>query len=417
MVANASPHDGMTGSLAGGASSLPADVGASVLAVSIVRTRAQFDALEADWNALFARCARGANIFQSFNWNWHWANVYLAKTQSRRALALIALYRGDRLVALWPLQETRLLGARVLEWMGGPVSQYGDILIDPEEEALAILDHGWRAITQDLRVDALNLRKVRADASVLPLLQTQRSRIAHRCEAPFLDIASAPDLATYETRYSGKTRKNRRRLARRLAEAGAMRIERLADDPVAAAAARDTVLLRSKTLHETGRVSPALDDPRCARFFAEAASGTKPCGCRVTRILIDDALVASAIDVTQHGHRAAHMIAHDLKYEAFGPGVTMVGDWVQAAFDDGVAVLDLLAPAHSYKWDWADSSLDVADHVVATSWIGQSVVVPYLIQVRPRLKRAWERFAQWRAGGHARGDRAPACDGRAEGNG
>ncbi|RTL64969.1 MAG: GNAT family N-acetyltransferase [Hyphomicrobiales bacterium] len=415
MVANASPHDGMTGSLAAGAPSVPFAAASSGLIVSIVRTRAQFDVLEADWNALFARCAKGAHVFQSFNWNWHWANVYLAEADN--SLALIALYRGDRLVALWPLQEARLLGARVLEWMGAPVSQYGDILIDPDEDARAVLECGWRTITQDLRVDALHLRKVRADANVLPLLQTQRSRIASRSEAPFLDIASAPDLATYETRYSSKTRKNRRRLARRLAEAGAMRIERLADGPDAAEAARATVLLRRATLHATGRVSPALDDARYARFFAEATSGTKPCGCRVTRILIDGKLVASAIDVTQHGARAAHMIAHDLQYEACGPGVTMVGDWVQAAFEDGIGVLDLLAPAHSYKWDWADSSVDVADHVVATSWIGRSMVVPYLIEVRPRLKNAWEQLAQWRAGRQARGDRAPACDGRAEANG
>ncbi|MFM9616224.1 hypothetical protein ACKI18_47665, partial [Streptomyces niveiscabiei] len=89
---------------------------------------------EADWNALFACCAKGANLFLSFNWNWHWANVYLADAASRRRLAVLAVYREDRLVALWPLQETRLLGARVLEWMGGPVSQYGDILIDPNED-------------------------------------------------------------------------------------------------------------------------------------------------------------------------------------------------------------------------------------------------------------------------------------------
>ncbi|MFK5004630.1 hypothetical protein, partial [Klebsiella pneumoniae] len=80
-------------------------------------------------------------------------------------------------------------------------------------------------------------------------------------------------------------------------------IEHLTDGPAATAAARATVQLRKATLHATGRVSPALDDARFERFFAEAASGTRPCGCRVTRILIDDKLVASAIDVTQHGHR------------------------------------------------------------------------------------------------------------------
>ncbi len=187
-----------------------------------------------------------------------------------------------------------------------------------------------------------------------------------------------------------------------------MRMEHLADSPEAADAARAAVLLRLRTLSETGRVSPALEDERYARFFAEAAGGTRPCGCRVTRILVGDRLAAAAIDISQHDHRATHMIAHDLAFDACGPGVTMVGDWVRAGFEDGVAVLDLLAPAHAYKWDWADSSIEVADYAVATSWLGHAAVVPYLAHVRPRLKDGVERFMQWRAGSNARGDRARA---------
>ena len=380
------------------------------LSVAVARERAAFNALEAEWNELFARCGRGAAVYQSFNWNWHWANAYLAAS-GPCSLAVLAMRREGRLVAVWPLVAHRMLGACIVEWMGSPVSQYGDVLIAPDEDAGQVLALGWKTIGSTLGADALNLRKVRADAQIVPLLREHAAAVTSRSEALFLDIASAADLASYETRYSSKTRKNRRRLARRLAETGELRFEHLADSVQAGEAARDAVVLRHRTLTETGRVSIALQDERYARFFADAAGGTKPCGVRVTRILSDGRLVASAIDISAHGHRAAHIIAHDLAFEACGPGVTMVGDWVSTAFADGIGVLDLLAPAHGYKSEWADGGVGVCDYAVATSPLGRAVVVPYLTRLRPRLKDAVERFAHWRAGTNARGDRVCAHKG------
>ena len=47
------------------------------LDLSLITDRAAFEALEADWNDLFARAGRPTQVFQTFNWNWHWARHYL----------------------------------------------------------------------------------------------------------------------------------------------------------------------------------------------------------------------------------------------------------------------------------------------------------------------------------------------------
>src|SRR5437016_4655895 len=44
---------------------------------AVIADRAGFEALEAEWNALFASAGRPCQIFQTFNWLWHWANHYL----------------------------------------------------------------------------------------------------------------------------------------------------------------------------------------------------------------------------------------------------------------------------------------------------------------------------------------------------
>ena len=49
----------------------------AVCELAVITGRAEFDALEGQWNALFERSGRPYHVFQTFNWLWHWANHYL----------------------------------------------------------------------------------------------------------------------------------------------------------------------------------------------------------------------------------------------------------------------------------------------------------------------------------------------------
>jgi hypothetical protein len=50
------------------------------------------------------------------------------------------------------------------------------------------------------------------------------AQVADRQLAPFMELTTAKDFAAFEQQYSAKTRKNLRRLARRLEEKGTGRI-------------------------------------------------------------------------------------------------------------------------------------------------------------------------------------------------
>src|SRR5262245_8266379 len=91
------------------------------LAVAGARDRPGLDALEPEWNDLFRRAGKSAQLFQTFNWNWHWANHYLPAGRGHRSgpsLALVTVRREGRLVMLWPLVLERVAGLKVLYWMG-----------------------------------------------------------------------------------------------------------------------------------------------------------------------------------------------------------------------------------------------------------------------------------------------------------
>lgn len=359
----------------------------------IIRDRAGMDALEPEWNDLFRRAGRSHQLFQTFNWNWHWANHYLPAARERGgpSLAIVTVRRDGRLVMLWPLAVERVAGLKVLHWMGEPVSQYGDVLAEDLPDRLSLLRQAWAYISARLGADAISLRKVRADSIIAPLLAELAFQQTAVAEAPYLDLSSAPDYAKYELRYTGKARKNRRRLARRLGEQGPLALERHTGGAEAREAAPRAIALKREWIKQTGRLAPALADQRFAAFFANVAEGhVRPAGCGVTVMKSNGAPIGIAIDITCGSRRAAHIIVHDPKLDAFSPGTLLLEAWIKGASADGIAIFDLLAPAYAYKLDWADGTVHVGDFALGITLAGRAYVHLYLGFARRTAKAAAE---------------------------
>src|SRR5262249_8918299 len=179
---------------------------------------------------------------------------------SNLAFAIVTGRRQGRLIVLWPLVIARSGGLKLVGWMGEPVSQYGDVLIENVPDKAALLLQSWRFLADQLGADAINLRKVRADAQIAPLLGALALNRVSGAEAPYLDLASAPDFAHYERRYSQKARKNRRRLMRRLEEQGPVLITRHTGGTEARSAALAALALKRAWTRSTARIASSLAD-------------------------------------------------------------------------------------------------------------------------------------------------------------
>jgi CelD/BcsL family acetyltransferase involved in cellulose biosynthesis len=343
--------------------------------LAFVSDRASFDALEAEWNALFERAGRNTQIFQTFNWLWHWCNHYLEQpgTEGRGPrLALVTGRREGRLVMVWPLVSERATGIKKLSWMGAPVSQYGDVLLDDVADGEAILRAAWQFIAQHSGADVVHLRKVRADAAIASLLSEIGGIATDKSGAPYLDLASAPSFAEYEKRYSSGARRNRKRQRRRLEERGTVGIDAYAHGAQARDLARVAVDLKRVWLDEKGLMSPAFADDRIDHFFADVAEGAvRPTGCRVLAMRCGDTLAALEIGLTCKGRAAIHVIVYDRAFEKAAAGALLMEESIRRCCDAGLAIFDLLAPADSYKMDWADGTVEVCDWAVPLSMTGQ----------------------------------------------
>jgi CelD/BcsL family acetyltransferase involved in cellulose biosynthesis len=379
------PRDGRAGEAS--IVALPSSRGHAVL--GLVTTREELDALETSWNALFARAGGGIHLFQSFNWYWHWANHFLpAPGEAGPQLAIVTAHVGDRLVMVWPLVSDKIGPLTRLAWMGEPVSQYGDILIDDIADAPRLVEAGWELVTRRLGASLLQLRKVRADSVIAPLLVRKGARVTEELKAPYLDLASAASFADYEKRYSGNARRNRGRQRRRLAERGTLALRWLTGGPEAEALAAVALDLKQAWLRQRGIVSPAMADPRTAAFFADVThTETHPAGCHVAALVSDGRPVALEIGVRAKDRTAIHVVVYDSEFEKTGAGSLLMEDSIRRAKDDGLAVFDMLAPGDGYKLEWADDAVSVRDWAVALSLPGYVYSTLYLGLIRRALKR------------------------------
>ena len=369
----------------------------AALSLSLITDRAAFDALEGEWNALFERAGRSAQVFQSFNWNWHWANHYLDGADGGiegLKLSIIAGFRDGKLIMLWPLVSERVRGISQIFWMGEPVSQYGDVLIDDIADADAVLRAGWAFLEQHAKADVVRLRRVRADAAIATLMEEIGARVSDRQTAPYLDLASAKSFSDYEQRYSPRSRRNRRRLGRRLDEQSGMSFKRYKGGSEARALAVTALDLKATWLKDRGLVSHAIADARMARFFADAAEGRdKSTNCIVAVLECQGEPAALEVSFVCKGRLAMHVIVFNLKYEKSGAGVLLLEQSIRDGYVDGLKIYDMLAPGDNYKLDWSDATIEVVDWVKPLSAAGSMYARLYL-GFRSRAKAAINAMPQ-----------------------
>ena len=343
-------------------------VPASTCAFSLIGDRASFDALGPEWNDLFERAASPHQVFQGFDWLWHWANHYLGKGET----PAIVIGRCDgRLVLIWPLVSTRILGLRVLTSMGEPVSQYGDAFVEerPDKDELLAKAFDFAAT---LPADLIWLRRVRDDAATAPILRRKARPSGGAARAPFVDFGHAKDVAAFEKRYSPKLRSDRRRHLRRLADIGEVTFERHRPGPEARALARLALAFKRDWARQTGRVAPNLLDARFENFFADAASGGKHSpDLNFSVLFCAGEPIGVEISVACKDRVFGHVLAAKPGFGKQGAGAILAGYSIASALERGFRAFDLLAPADPYKMEWAGGCVGVRDFAFARSVAGR----------------------------------------------
>ncbi len=361
---------------------------AAALDWQLVTSLADFERLEPEWAELHQRIAPPAGkVFLTFNWNWHWCRHYLAGSGTRLAIA-IGRHNGAAVV-IWPMVTQRQAGLRVAAFMGMPVSQYGEVIVDRKDSRCdEWLKQGWDYVRSALGADLVLLRKVRDDSAAGALMRKLAVRRDNEQAAPFIDLTGESTFDGFDQRYSSKDRKNRRRKRRRMEETGEVVCHRVQGPAERIAAVAMAMERKRDWLTAQGLVSTAVTDARFESFFRDAAASTeRPGGCEIVELTVDGRPVASKITVSDSTYRGLHFTSYDPAAEKFSPGILILETMIADAIAEGITTFDFMAPAAAYKLEWTDRTVGVADYAVSiglTGWLYQEA---YLHGLRPKLQK------------------------------
>ncbi len=339
-----------------------------------------FEALESEWCNLFERAGGSHQLFQSYNWCWHWCQTYLNAEKKRNPIKLsIVVGRVDDLpVMIWPLITDRSMGVRYACWMGMPVSQYSDVLVEQGPNQMAWLIEGWQFICSRLSADLICLPKVRGDSALSGLLRRLSLEPVQQNEAPYADLSKLNSYEEYASRFSARLRKNRRRQHRRLSEQGEVSVEILTDGKEACAVVDQAIEMKCRWLQNQGLVSKAFADDRIDQFFSRLlTTPDRDAGCQVSVLKVGKDIAAVMIGILCKGRYATHICAYnpDPQFVRSGAGSLLMDATVQTCLNNGLSNFDMMAPGDAYKYEWADATVMVNDYSVPLTPRGRAFAV------------------------------------------
>jgi CelD/BcsL family acetyltransferase involved in cellulose biosynthesis len=313
------------------------------LRARVLRDLASAERLRPEWSGLWSRCPH-ATTFQRPEWLLAWMRSF-APSQP----LLIEVRRGNHLVGIVPLLIYQNGSERVLALMGGGISDYLDILVDPDfaDEILAVI---WNRIEEEAGWTTLDL----TDLSPTSLLLHQWPHDYSFSTTPH-DVCSGLTLPSkveeLKMLLPFRQLRNLRNARNRLQRAGEVHIE---------IATRETLplfleaLLRLHSVRWARAGLPGvLSDPTIQSFHKSVAPQLLERGVlRLYGLRLNRRFIASLYTLFERDTACCYLQGFDPEYVSFSPGTQLLGAAIADATREGKQRVDFLRGREPYKQHW-----------------------------------------------------------------
>lgn len=358
------------------------------LKIEIVTQSPRFATIERAWRHLWERS--DGSIFQAHDWLLGWLDGVADRREIRPLIALA--WDGDRLCAAMPCAVHRRSGLRVLTWAAQLFSDYCDCLVDPAYDNHRVLLSLWEGLRQFGGFDLISLQQIKPDAKCRTFLDQltrdgSQLRYADREERCMRIENQWPDGDAYFRSLNKKGRNNHTRGKRILAELGGdvrFRVVGASEDggPVI----DDIMDLKTLWLRTNDPVSSLLSNDRIVlRAILDKAwqSGL------TTIFLLETGgkLAAASINFVYAGRMEAYFTAYDASFDRASPGTILIVEYVQWAFDQGLAHVDFLRGEEAFKFRMANAETLLSSFSGGRTLVGQVAVSGHRWLARRRQRQ------------------------------
>lgn len=307
----------------------------------ILRTSDELISIVADWTQLHERCS-DTTPFQSPAWLLSWIEVF-----APHKLRVVEVREGPTLRGLAPLLIYSRDSERVLAFVGGGVSDYLSLLLEPGSES-EVFRQICRALASDGEWSLLELTDVSRHSS----LHKVRELGAHTVEHDLCSVTVLPPSCEELSRlFSDRQRANLRNARSRLAREGGGEFE------VATPETLPEFLEELFELH-TRRWSAmnqpgVLEDERVQRFHLLSSRRLLASGrLRLYRMRVKGKTAALVYSLFHEDTVYCYLQGFDPEFSFVSPGTILISFLMQDAVRLGMRRFDFLRGRESYKQHW-----------------------------------------------------------------
>jgi CelD/BcsL family acetyltransferase involved in cellulose biosynthesis len=315
------------------------------LQVEEIASLEHLESLRNEWSGLCDRSPR-ATPFQRPEWLIPWWRAF-----SPGEPWVLAVRRGDRLAALAPFLLYRNDGRRTVAFCGGGVSDYCDVVTDPEGEDAAVAALFAQLSARHDRWEVGDFEPIPGDS---PLLRADPPEGLDAHTEPLDVCPFLPLPGRVEDLREGV---HNRQLAnlhkyRRKAEAlGDLRLETVDGGPWEPLL--ETVLRFYEARRRDLGQASLLEGEGLRAFHQEVADGFRARGALALYALcLNGSPIASLYGFREKNTLYSYMQGFDPAWAKLSPGVMVVGGAIEDSIRRGARRIDFLRGREPYKYWW-----------------------------------------------------------------
>lgn len=361
-----------------------------------IESEADFNALRAQWNDLVERAPQ-RSIFLRHEWfeaAWAWR-------REDAALAVLCVWRADRLIGIAPLISTdsKMLAIKLrrLEFLSVPDTQFADLIAAPDsidEVAQAL----FAALSARRGWDALHLTHLNPDSAINNAFVTAATARGVRLqrivfgENPLIELA--PDWATFYAERGRRLKKSNNLTANRLKKAGEIQIDWLRGRVDAETLARwqaDIIRVSAASWKETTGLTLDNAGPQAfiGRLLAHAAENG---WLSLWRLTLDGQTVATETQLEYAGDIFALRADYDQAQRELSVGSYLNWKLLEQMFSTDLQRYFLGPGGNAYKLRWTERALPLEQLTLFNRTLRGRLAAWVEMRLRPCVRAARARF-------------------------
>lgn len=315
------------------------------------------------WTALAASSDQPL-FFQSPCWLRHVARTRSLRGSDRWRMCIATAWRGDRLIALWPLSLQREGLCWIARCLDDPFGQFAGLLTADDDDPDQTIDTMIGALKAEGVAAGLMIERVAKDTPLHRCLSAKGAKIVFSDQSVYLDFKPFDDFQSYLKTRKTKTRKNLRNARNRLERDHAAVHEVVTGDDMRAVMA-ETFEARLDWMQEQAKTTPAFRDPDFRHLLDGLIEGEASERLIGFRLMTGDTPIAVQWGFLHDGRYYAFISARNPAFDAYSAGRVHLGMVLEACFERGVDVVEMMAPASDYKLNWTDQTRRIDDFGLA----------------------------------------------------